>query len=601
MSRESREVHTVGENKIIKMPNKRQFLILIPFALFYTMAAMFGALEKAASLSILQNLGRALLWMFGSYAVLLGLCLILSNGDEIVSEAASKIPLLSRIPGKKERQGKWYVYLLFAAVCLLGYLPYYLMYYPTWLNNDAVWQIEQALGWAAASNHHPYFHTLILKGLFMIGYRFSGSYTVGAAFYTFVQVLVMAMVFAFFLYQLYKRGTRMLWLVLAVAFYAFLPINGLLTICMGKDEFFTAVLLLFMWMTVEYDLDAEEAGDEEGQSVDEDIQPDAALYKRGGGKWGAYSGYTKRIMQARAVRYVVIGFLLCVLRSNGIFIYAGTAVILLIVKMKKGHFPRRTFLCVAAVLVCYLIYHGPVLKALQVEPPDTIEGLTMPTQHILCAYLKGGELTEEEVAMVDKVVPVEEVGDYYNPWLFDIVKNFIRSDGDQQVIADHKWEYFKLWFRVGLRNPLQYVVAQVRQTAGYWAYDVKDYEYVYGEYYMVDNPFGITTQRKLFTYEAELSMHDFLMGFQDFYNKVWSLGLSTWLMVFAMAYTVYRRRSVMIYVPFIMLLATLMLATPVYNEFRYTYGLFAAFPMLFSYSFGGRENLLLRYTDEKMV
>ncbi len=547
------EVHTANK---IKMPNKRQFLILIPFALFYTIAAMFGALEKAASLSVLQNLGQALLWMSGSYAVLLGLCLILSNGGEIVFEAVSKIPLLSRIPEKKERQGKWYVYLLFAAVCLLGYLPYYLMYYPTWLNNDAVWQIEQALGWAAASNHHPYFHTLILKGLFMIGYRFSGSYTGGAAFYTFVQVLVMAMVFAFFLYQLYQKGTRVLWLVLAVAFYAFLPINGLLTICMGKDEFFTAALLLFVWMTAEYDLEAEGAGDE-----------------------------------ARTVGYVVIGFLLCVLRSNGIFIYAGTAVILLIVKIvKKRHFPRRTFLCVTAVLLCYLIYHGPVLRALQVEPPDTIEGLTMPTQHILCAYLKGGELSEEEVAMIDEVVPVEEVGDYYNPWLFDIVKNFIRSDGDQQVIADHKWEYFKLWFRVGLRNPLQYVVAQVRQTAGYWAYDVKDYEYVYGEYYMVDNPFGITTQRKLFTYKAELGMHDFLMGFQDLYNKVWSLGLSTWLMVFAMAYTLYQRRSIMIYVPFIMLLITLMLATPVYNEFRYAYGLFAAFPMLFSYSFGGRDS-----------
>ncbi|MBD5488018.1 MAG: hypothetical protein HDR13_04390 [Lachnospiraceae bacterium] len=589
MSRESKEVHTAGENKIIKMPNKRQFLILIPFALFYTIAAMFGALEKAASLSILQNLGRALLWMFGSYGLLLGLCLILSNWGGIVSEAASKIPLLSRIPEKKERQGKWYVYLLFAAVCLLGYLPYYLMYYPTWLNNDAVWQIEQALGWAAASNHHPYFHTLILKGLFMIGYRFSGSYTGGAAFYTFIQVLIMAMVFAFFLYQLYKRGTRMLWLVLAVIFYAFLPINGLLTICMGKDEFFTAVLLLFMWMTAEYDLEAvQDAENEARQSIGEDIdmQAGAALHKRGIGRW---------------IAYFTIGFLLCVLRSNGIFIYAGTAVILLIVKMKKGHFPRRTFLCVAAVLLCYLIYHGPVLRALQVEPPDTIEGLTMPTQHILCAYLKGGELTEEEVAMIDEVVPIEEVGDYYNPWLFDIVKNFIRSDGEQQVIADHKWEYFKLWFRVGLRNPLQYVVAQVRQTAGYWAYDVKDYEYVYGEYYMVDNPFGITTQRKLFTYEAELDMHDFLMGFQDLYNKVWSLGLSTWLMVFAIAYTLYQRRSIMIYVPFIMLFITLMLATPVYNEFRYAYGLFAAFPVLFSYSFGGRENLLLRYTDEKMV
>lgn len=560
------EAQTVNK---IRMPDKWQFLILIPFALFYTAAGMFGALEKAATLSIPQNLGRAFLWMAGSYAVLLGLCLILSNRAVIVSRVASKLPLLSHIPAKKRRQRKWYIYLLFAAVCLLGYLPYYLMYYPTWLNNDAVWQIEQALGWVAGSNHHPYFHTLILKGLFMTGYRLSGSYTGGAAFYTFVQVLVMAMVFAFFLYQLYTKGTRMVWLVLAVAFYAFLPMNALLTICMGKDEFFTAVLLFFMWMTAAYDLDVvPDEGEEAGQSTGADPQPGAASQRCGAGRW---------------IADFMIGFLLCVLRSNGIFIYAGTVAILLIAKIiKNRQFPRRTFLCVAAVLLCYLIYHGPLLKALQVEPPDTIEGLTMPTQHILCAYLKGGELTEEEIAMIDRVVPVDEVGDYYNPWLFDIVKNFIRSDGNQQVIADHKLEYFKLWCRVGLRNPLQYVVAEVRQTAGYWAYDVKDYEYVYGEYYMVDNPFDITTERKVFSYDAELAMHDFLMKCQDLYNKVWSLGLTTWLMVFTMAYAVYQRRSIMIHVPFIMLLLTLMLAAPVYNEFRYTYGLFAALPMLLS-------------------
>ena len=69
---------------------------------------------------------------------------------------------------------------------------------------------------------------------------------------------------------------------------------------------------------------------------------------------------------------------------------------------------------------------------------------------------------------------MEQVGEYYNPWFFDIVKNFIREAGDQQVIADNKWEYFKLWLRVGLRNPLQYMVAEVRQTCGYWAFTRRD-------------------------------------------------------------------------------------------------------------------------------
>ena len=551
------EIHT--DNKL-HMPGRRQLLQLIPFALFYCGAAILGQLEKARTLGILRNLGRILLWFAGSYGVLLLLCVILSQRKGTVT------------PRRRRREGKWYVYVLFTAGCLLCYLPYFLMYFPGWLNNDAVWQIEQILGWAPGSNHHPYFHTLIMKCFFMAGYRLSGTYTGGAAFYTFSQVLIMAMVFGFFLYWLYKRGTRILWLILAFAFYAVLPVNGLLTICMGKDEFFTAALLFFAWMTVEFDLDA--------------------LTEAGRGKRAEYAHESRgrkklnRRTILRGMAYFATGLLVCLLRSNGIFIFFGTVFILIVSKkVKSGIFPARTCVCGAAVLLCYMIWQGPVLHALDVEPPDTIEGLTMPVQHILCAYLKGGELTEEEIGMIDQVAPADQVGDYYNPWLFDIVKNFIREEGNQQVIEDNKWAYFKLWLGVGLRNPFQYMVAEVRQTAGYWAYDVKDYERVYGEYYMVDNPLGITAQRKLFTYENELAMHDFLMGFQDLYNKVWSLGLNTWLMVCGIAYLVYHRRSVMSYVPFLMLLITLLLATPVYNEFRYAYGLFAAFPILFAYSF----------------
>lgn len=556
------------ENKI-HMPERRQFFVLIPFALFYSVAAILGDLEKARYLGALRNLGRFISWTVLSYAVLLVLCTVISQKDAITS----KISLLSSLPDQRSRQGKWYIYILFMVICLLGFLPYFLMYFPTWLSNDPVWQLEQILGLTAKSNHHPYFHTLIIKCFFMIGYRLSGTYTGGVAFYTFCQILIMAMVFAFLLYQLYKRGTRIVWLVLALAFYAVLPINALLTISMGKDELFVASLLIFAWMTKEFDLDDKSESEQE-------TALNKTVHRRHVLRWAAY---------------FTTGLLVCLLRSNGFFIFAGTGFFLVLSKMRFGKssaednaaksFPIRTCLCVIAVFICYMLYHGPILNALNVEPPDTIEGLTMPTQHILCAYLKGGELTAEEIEMIDRVVPVDEVGNYYNPWLFDIVKDFIRTSGNQQVIADNKWEYFKLWLRVGLRNPFQYMVAEVRQTAGYWAYSVPDYEYIYTEYYMVDNPFGITTQRKLFSYDSELAMHDFLMGFQDLYNRVWSLGLNTWLMVFGIAYMVYEKKNIMVYVPFIMMLVTLLLAAPVYNEFRYAYGLFAAFPMLAAYSF----------------
>lgn len=553
----------------IKIPSKRQFCVLIPFAILYTGFIIFADLEKASELGAVRNIGRILLCMIVSYAVLLGLCFLLSQ----------KNPVLPSFAEPRKRQGKWYVFLSLFLFCLLCYLPYFLIYYPTWFNNDAIWQIEQILGLAPRSNHHPYFHTLIIQFFFTIGYRMFGTYTDAVAFYTFWQIVIMALVYAFILYRLYVRGVRPVWLVLASVFYAALPVNAMQALCIGKDAFFSAVFLLFIFMAVQLE------------------EREKKMSAQGGYIWYA--------------AYFVTGLLLCLLRSNGIFIFFGTVFVSFLFDLRRKNFSGRTprrkqvmikNVCALLVLLCYLIYHGPVLNTLHVEPPDTIESLTMPTQHLLCAYLKGGELTEEEIAMIDKVAPVDKVGEYYHPYLFDVVKGYIREEGNQQAIEDAKWEYFKLWFRVGLRNPLQYVVAEVRQTMGYWAYRVKDYQYLYSDYFMVENPFGVTAQRKFFTYDDSLRMDAYLKNFQDLFNKVWSLGLTTWLMLFAFAYAVYDKRTVMPYIPCIMLFITLLLAAPVYNEFRYTYGIFIALPLLLTYSLGYQEEKEKRGEDnEEMV
>ncbi len=541
------------KEKRIMLPARRQFLVLVPFCLCYAAFIVLGNWQKSAAYSNLQNIGRIILWALISYAVLLVLCLVISRRDTLLAG----VPLAQKLPAQKKRPGKWYVFPGFFLVCLFSYLPYYLMYYPTWFNNDAIWQLEQILGWKARSNHHPFFHTMIMQFFVTVGYRISGTYTGAVAFYTFWQMALVAFTFAFCLYVLYKRGTRLLWLALAVIFYIALPVHGMLSICMGKDAFFVSALVFFAWMSHTFELERE----------------------KGCRRW---------------ILYFVTGLSVCLLRSNGILIFAGTAFVGILYRGICGRhstgdrhtLPVRTILCTVAVLVCYLLYQGPVLKSLQVEPPDTIEGLTMPTQHLLCAYMRGGSLTEEEVAMIGAVLPLEKMEDYYNPYLFDVTKNLIREEGDQDVIARNKGEYFKLWLRVGLRNPMLYLEGEVRQTAGYWAYRVPHEQYLYGEYFMVDNPFGIVSERKLFTYDQSLVMGRFLAGFQDLYNRVWSLGLNSWVMLFGLAYLAWQKKNAMCYVPYIMLLLSLLLAAPVYNEFRYAYGLFAAFPLLLGYTFG---------------
>ena len=96
----------------IHMPTKRQLFILFPFALFYSTAAILGDLEKARYLGALRNEARFISWTIGSYIVLLIMCIVISQKSVIVS----KISFISFLPPRKSRQGKWYVYVLFAVI-----------------------------------------------------------------------------------------------------------------------------------------------------------------------------------------------------------------------------------------------------------------------------------------------------------------------------------------------------------------------------------------------------------------------------------------------------------------------------------------------------
>lgn len=517
----------------------RQIAVKAVFSLLYALFIVLGDFDRVLVQTGLQIAGRILGWCLFAFILLTIVFGVLDR---------RKVGLLP-IGRMEKRFFRNYMYLVFAGICFLCWLPYLLIYFPGWISNDSVWQLEQVCGWVEPSNHHPFFHTMIIKCFFMLGFRLFGTYTGAVATFVVAQMIFMSCVYALILYDFYRKGAHPFWLVLGLFFYAGLPMNGLYATCMGKDVIFAGVLLLYVREIYLY------------------------LFKE---KNKSYLCLT------------IYGFLVCVLRSNGILVFAGTAAGMILAGLIQKKVRSRSWqkILVSSVIVlgCYLVYAGPVLNALHVTQPDTIEGLTMPTQHIISAYVNNGEITEEEMALLNQAVPMENVASYYNPYFFDIVKEYIRAEGNQQFIADNKGAFLKVWLQIGLRNPVQYLDAEVRQTCGYWMFDCN--EPIYEQYRMAENPFDLTVQRKVFSYDFGLWMDDFLMKFQDFYNRVWSLGLTTWTMLFCMAYALYRRRSCLPYLPYVMLFISLLLATPVHAEFRYTYGMFVALPYLVGISFG---------------
>lgn len=553
-----------------------QTVIKIIFAMLYALFLTLGDYDKVLSWSGVQIAGRLAGWSVLAFAVLSALF----AGLDYVTRKDRRLCESGEKKGREKR-----VFFIFAVVCLLCWMPYFLIYFPGWVSNDTVWQLQQACGWVEPSNHHPWMHTMIIKTFFMLGFRMFRTYTGAVATFVFVQMVFMSLVYARVLTDFYEKRVRLVWLVLALFFYACLPVNGLYAICMGKDVIFAGVLLLFAREVSHYGL-FEARNREAGKNrAGKDTEELEEAGKGQGGKRGCIEQAYGWIREAAPyLRMGILGLLVCMLRSNGILVYAGTAAGMVIVGVRHRNWQKITA-CTVAVLLCYFVYHGPVLHMLHVTQPDTIEGLTMPTQHLLSAYLNGGELTEEEIALLGEVAPMEYIASYYNPYYFDIVKEYIRTEGNQQVISDHKGKYFALWVRAGLRNLAQYLEAEVRQTYGYWRFDSNGP--IYEQYRMAENPFELTTKRKVFSYDFGLWMDDFLLKFQDFYNKVWSLGLTTWTMLACLAYALYKRRTTLVYLPYVMLFVSLLLATPVHAEFRYTYGMFVALPFLVGITVSG--------------
>lgn len=535
-----------GHKWMKRMGSRRQVAVRLAFALLYTLFYLLGNPDYWKTL-FAKSAIQLCLSVVGVWVV----CFVILTGV---------FALLDYRPDMRKsekRHAGWKGFLLFAVLCLLCYLPYFWLNYPGWVSNDTVWQLEQICGMKEYSNHHPFFHTMLIKVCFECGRALTGTVTGGVAAFVLVQMVFMSCVYARILCDLYEWQVPTVFVVLALLFYALLPVNGIYAIGLGKDTVFAGVLLLYARYVCLYAQDHK--------------------YRRG---------------------LTALGLLVCLLRSNGILIYAGTALGMVIsgIRHRQGAGILKS---TGAVLVCYLLYQGVLLNALQVTQPDTVEGLTMPLQQILCAYQNDGEFTQDQTAFLSEIVPLENLEEYYNPSFFDLVKNYIREEGNQEYIAEHKAEFIRLWVQIGLQNPLQYLEAEVRQTYGYWGFRVETP--LYEQYRMAENPFGLTVQRKVFSYDFGLRAEAFLQGFQDAYNKVWSLGLTTWLMLGCMAYAMHCRKSVLPYLPFVMLLVSLLLATPVYAEFRYTYGMFVALPLLLCEGLRREDRRMVEVEHEKVV
>ena len=426
---------------------------------------------------------------------------------------------------------------LFYALFLFG------SQYPGELTPDSIYQMTQLLT-HSYSNHHPYYHTQIIHAVIAVGLKVFGDINRAVALYSVFSILVMTFSFLYVVETVYTCTQNRKILLVVFLFYLLMPFHIMYSMTMWKDVFFGASVTCFA------------------------VSCYRCLQSVGNGKWNW-------------MMLLLASFGMGLLRSNGwVALFVSTMAFVVLFRKKY----KKMFFLFAVVLLATFILKHPVLSFLQVTQPDTIESLSIPAQQIARVIVDGKTLTEEQSQIVSKVIDIDQVPKKYKNFISDPVKHLVRQKGNQEYLRQHPVEFLKLYGQLGLRYPHEYVKAWIDQTRGYWNGGYSYWRWSTG---VKKNTLGIKRTVKSQFLDKALKKYLKIWETSPFLQLFLSIGLYVWGIVLLSYRAVMRRNREVLFatIPFLAVIATLLIATPVFAEFRYAYAIFCGFPFLLAIAF----------------
>ena len=443
-----------------------------------------------------------------------------------------RLPLAGN-PRTPEKPGRVF-WGTFCLVAVIDCVYLFLDEYPGHITPDSLGQILQGME-GAYVNDHPFWHTLLIKGLLTLGYGMFGSANGAVAFFSFCQILLLAACMGYAVMTLYQLRSPVWFLAGALFVYALIPYNIAYSITMWKDiPFGVGIALLSLALLRQL------------RSV----------------------GSGKRNLAVLALGALLLGLM----RTSGLAALLGGTAILAVCLWKRWRAALPVLLGAAAIA---WVLTGPVLTALQVQDTDVVESLSLPLQQMARVAAEEGTLTEEEEAELSRIFDLEHMDEIYTPWLSDPVKNHVREWG-ADAIRNHTDTYLTFWVRLGLRYPGAYLRAWVEQTKGYWngGYDYRQYAEM-----LQENSLGLAKTRGGNPVAKLMDLYFSIARHAVYFQPLQSIGLHVWALVLCLFLGLRSRQTdwVCCVFPLVVVLG-LMFGTPVYAEFRYVYSVFLVCP-----------------------
>lgn len=307
---------------------------------------------------------------------------------------------------------------------ILCWLPYLVIFYPGSVPYDGYLQLNMFYGIDPATNHHPWFSTLVMGSLHRIGGHVSDNFGV------FVVILAQSFFCAFVFsrickkiisYQISKRVK-----ICSVLFYAIVPTWGAYAQALIKDTVYYGLFGLFMIYYIEM------------------IE-------------------TKKFSDKRhLLLFLMVSCAAELYRNEAVYILIPSIMSLMIIMAKKEY--KKIILSLTVVLLVHIGFKQVIFPIFDVREGSVKEMLSVPFQQTARYVIKHEEeLTDDEIETIDQVLSYQTIKEKYDPNISDPVKNTYRNPHREILI-----KYFRLWIKQFTKDPNCYIEAALNHCFGYY-------------------------------------------------------------------------------------------------------------------------------------
>lgn len=497
-----------------------------------------------------------LLMLYGSWVVFMRCYCAIKHASLASREGGVAGKWMNRI-NVSEARVCWKKTLLYAVIMFICWLPYFLAYYPGLVFGDTVNSLGQIAS-GQYTNHHPFAYTMLIRACLGLTHLVGLGSTAGCALYTLLQMLLISVGLGYIFAWLVARLNIKVGVVLAFL-YGLSPYVATFSIALWKDPLFSVALAVLTALLLELLLriSLQEAGD-------------ATRYK------------------PLLVWIAIMSAATCLLRSNGIFVIGLTALALLAVAVVWGCRKRhawRDMLGGGAVMLCTalvcLVITGPLYSALGVQKASNAEGFGVPLNQMARVMALEGAASESDKEYMNALVSGKSYLDNYHPTCTDRLK---WDEGFRnELLEEGFWEH---WLSMFAKNPITYFEAWELQTCGFWmpnipgSFEVDSWNIrsgvpcnVFGDFLASANGYGVNP-RNLFGFSEARELFPV-----DGYSI--PIAWIFWLLLFEVLCCGLLRHRILILalLPSLGLMASMLLATPIFYWPRYAAALQLMIPV----------------------